>query len=215
MVGKAIRGNLTQIEAEIAAAEAKTSGEIVVVFARQAGHYEREHGLIAFGFSIAVFLASWIGMPTLQPSMEGALISWLVVSLLGGYALGLLVSHFVPEVPMLLVRKKRRLHMAEDRAAIAFHDLHVANTRAHTGILILIAELERVVVVLGDGPIAEKISSAEWQNVRDAIISGIRARKPDDGLCEGVRRAGEVLASHFPVGNQDRQELPNGVRFIR
>src|SRR5205814_4228290 len=123
----AVRENRERIEAEITAGEAKTCGEIVVVFARQAGHYEREQGLFAFAVALGAFWIAWMFAPRFQGGPTSAAWLALFVSVLAvGYCAGLLVAHLIPTLTMLLVRRTRRIHAAEDRAAIAFHDLHVS-----------------------------------------------------------------------------------------
>jgi len=216
MVIASIKEGCTRIEAEIAEAESKTSGEIVVVVARQAGHYEREASLVAFAAALVAYLASWMALEfwSRQSARSELWLIWSFAALLAGYAGGLVVAHLVPVVPMLLVSRQRRTHAVEERAAVAFHDLHVSNTRAHTGILLLVAEAERMVVVLGDGPIADRIGQEEWNGVRDRVLEGIRSRKHVDGLVAGVQRAGALLAEHFPATEAAAKDLPNSVYLI-
>ncbi|HWA84460.1 MAG TPA: hypothetical protein VG820_13545 [Fimbriimonadaceae bacterium] len=198
----------SEIETAIAKAEEGTCGEIVVAFARQAGRYEREQAFVAFGAALAAWTILW-RLLNIQTFIG------LALALVGGYLIGHLLALFVPYIPMLLAHQKRRRQVAERAALVAFHDLHVTATRAHTGILLYIAYNERTVVVLGDGKIAAKVTQADWNAVRNAILEGMRSQKPVDGIVEGILYAGGLLAQHFPPGAHNRNELPNSLYVVR
>lgn len=206
-IADAIVNDKATIDAAIADAEQKTCGEIVVAFARRAGRYEREQGYVAFGAAVAAYVAVSLTWPGLR-------LPWAAVALLAGYLLGHFAAEFLPYFPMLLAHQRRRRKMAEDAALVAFHDLHVANTRAHTGILLFVAQSERTVVVLGDGPISEQVTQAEWDGVRDAILAGIGVGETANGLAKGIGLAGDLLARHFPRGADDLNELPNCLYIV-
>jgi putative membrane protein len=197
-----------RLESAIAEAESGTSGEILVAFAHRAGNYEREIGYFSFGVALALMAALWAGFHRLS-------IPWAFGALFVGYLIGQLFGHLIPALPMLMVPKAYRLRKAEKAALITFHDLHVSTTRAHTGVLLLIAQAERAVVVLGDGPISSNIAAEEWEGVRDQILAGIRAGKPTEGLLAGIQAAGALLAKHFPATGDNANELANGVYFIK
>ena len=75
--------------------------------------------------------------------------------------------------------------------------------------MILVSLLERRVVVLGDEGIDAKVGAEHWKDVDQAILDGIRRGSLRDGLIEGIRRSGAVLAEHFPWRAGDRNELPD------
>ena len=80
--------------------------------------------------------------------------------------------------------------------------------------MIFLAEMEQTVVVMGDDFICENITSHEWEEIRDAILDGIRTRKPVEGLIRGVELAGGLLRKTCPDGGETPEnELPDKLYF--
>ncbi|MCB0032253.1 MAG: hypothetical protein KDE28_30295, partial [Anaerolineales bacterium] len=58
------------------------------------------------------------------------------------------------------------------------------------------------------------LSQAEWDALRDLVVSGLREGHGADGLIAAIRRCGELLAAPVPVAAGDRNELHNELQFI-
>jgi putative membrane protein len=97
-------------------------------------------------------------------------------------------------------------------AELAFHQLGMVETRGRTGILIYVSLLERRVVVLADRGIHARVAEGTWDGVVARVVEGIRRGQADDGLVEGIRLCGEILARHVPPQPNDPNELPDRPR---
>ena len=69
----------------------------------------------------------------------------------------------------------------------------------------------REVVIYGDCGIDERVGQGFWNDVRDAMVACFREGRLAAGLCEGVRRAGDKLAEHFPSDDEGVNEISNEV----
>jgi putative membrane protein len=191
------------VEAAIAQAEARTSGEIVFVLAERSDPYRgpRSWTAAALAFAAGVgCLVSPLSPALWLPGLQAAVF-------LGGYATS---AH--PTLLRAILRTEWRREAVEHAAGLAFLEQGVAHTRERTGILIYLSLLERQVVVLADRGIAARVDAGAWDEVVDLILSGIRAREAEQGLSRAVLRCGEILARHFPASADNPDELPNPVR---
>jgi putative membrane protein len=211
------------VEAAIAEAEKRTSGEIVPVVATRSGRYDRAEDVVGVVVGLLAVAAFWLRYQDVRiveagewgsaPRLTVGLLAVLVVFALGFVGGAALATRF-PILAIPLVGKGERREEVARRAREAFHDLRVRGTRGATGILIYLSLLERMVCVLGDRAIGERLDQAAWDDVRDRIVDGLRRGRPAEGLRAGIARAGELLAQHFPVAPGDANELVNELRVI-
>jgi uncharacterized membrane protein len=105
-------------------------------------------------------------------------------------------------------------HKAEDLARRAwrrFHLLGMDGTKERNGVLIYVAPRIRRFHILGDVGIHEKCGSDFWKEVAAAMEGRFRSGDFTGAVVEGIERAGDVLARHFPRAADDRNELPDEV----
>jgi putative membrane protein len=195
-----------RVVAAIKQAEVKTSGEIMVVVARQSDDYVHVPIHIAAGVALAVpFLLPWA-----EKLFPWAAVSlWWVfgVQLAAFIVVALVLSHnwFRYRVtPRRLMRK-----YAHRNAASQFLTFHTHATGGRTGILLFVSVLERCVEVVGDTAITAKVTPADWQKIVDAMLPLLKEDKLTDGLVLGVELAGRTLSSHFPPDTPNPNELPD------
>ena len=100
------------------------------------------------------------------------------------------------------------------RAAEAFVSEEVFNTRDRSGILIFLSLLEHRVMVVGDTGINARVKAQEWHAIVKTIVDGIVAGRPAEGLIEGIRQRGALLAlKGVARRSDDRDELPDSLRM--
>lgn len=197
------REELGAVEAAIADAEARTSGEIVVAVVTRSDEYALPRAIAAFALAALGASALAFAWPSLHPQwillaqLPLALVGWGVVSL--------------PALTRLLVSARRIDDAVGERALELFAECGVHGTRERNGVLVLVSELERRVVILGDTAIDAKIGRDGWQAHVQRIAAAIRAGKTAEGLGAVVRDLGEVLGRDFPRRADDRNELPDTV----
>lgn len=210
-------GERERIDAAVAAAEAKTSGEIVPVLATESDGYDRAEDLAGLVFALAMLGVVWGLAPGLRSASEWdpaalapAVEYWHVLLIvLPLFIVGAWLAARFPLLRRIFLREERMRRCVEDAADRVFRQRRVASTREATGIHIYVSLFERTVRVTGDAAIAAKLDDAAWAEVRDLILAGFRDGRPCDGFCAAIGRCGEILAAHFPAREDDRNELPD------
>lgn len=190
-----------RINEAIAAAEKRTAGEIVPVIAGQSSDYREATYLGGIIGALLVYLVAIYTTNVDKPSR-------VLLTLAIGYLLGSLLTR-LPTIKRHLIGPRFSEEEVWKRAALEFQLNQVYRTSGRTGIVILVSLLERMVVVYGDQAIAAKLPQAVWDDVRDRILAGIKSGRPAEGLIAGILRCGEIMAEHFPIMPDDKDELPD------
>ena len=100
-----------------------------------------------------------------------------------------------------------------DRAASVFETLAMHKTELRNGVLFYLATEDRQFAILGDGGINAVVPEGFWDTVKNTVIAGLAEGKAGEGLAAGIRLAGEQLAAHFPVADDDVNELSDDISF--
>ncbi len=196
--------DLEAVHEALRAAERRTVGEIVpVVVERSDAHPDARW--------FAALLTALTGTLLLGPHLPWNEPVLLVTVQLALGALGWLLARVLPGFARVFVFERRATEMAEEQALQEFQALELHRTEAATGVLIFVSLFERRVVVLGDHGIDAKVGVAHWKATNEAVLAGIARGSLRDGLVEGIRRAGDVLAEHFPHHDGGKNELPDRV----
>ena len=115
---------------------------------------------------------------------------------------------FVVEGPMPISALWREIS-PRARAVELFSTLRVWDTEENSGILIYLQLVDRKVEILADRGIAARVPQTEWDAVCRAMEASFRRGEWRGGALQAVARAGELLASHFPAGANNLNELPD------
>src|SRR5919206_399607 len=189
-----------RIAAAIRAAEARTSGEIVVVLAQRSDDYRFVPLLWAALAGLFVpFPLIWL---TRLPALHIQLIALAAFTILA-------LAFSYPAVKLAVVPGALKRHTAHQAAVEQFlaRNLHVTTER--TGVLIFASLAERYAEVIADEGIASKVAPAVWDEAVAALIAEAKAGHIAEGVLRAVGLVGEVLAVHFPPRADDRDELPD------
>ena len=100
-----------------------------------------------------------------------------------------------------------------DKAANTFHKLKMNKTALRNGVLFYLAIEDRKFAILGDKGINEKVPMDFWDNIKEAMAVSFKQQKFTEGLCKGIEMAGEKLKTHFPLQNDDTNELSDEISF--
>lgn len=189
-------------------AERQTSGEIVPMVVSASHDYPLAAvtGAALIGLPLALLLTSLLGSTFWLGSQN--MYIFLAFFALLYFPLKAAVSHSVT-LTRLFLGHRQVDEEVEEAAITAFYREELYRTREENGILIFISVLEQRVWILGDRGINAKINPGEWQSIVAALTEGIRAGRQGDTLCQAVARAGEILKTHFPHRDDDRDELHN------
>ncbi len=195
---------LERIEAAIAAAESKTSGEIVPVLVRRSstiGHVP----VLAFSLLLIAFLLAELPA-VLGDSLGGYALVWMAVTWLLAAGGAALFARF-DFVQRMLIPQFDEVLQVERRAQLEFYELDLSQTEGRTGVLLMVSLMEHRAVVLADRGISEKLDQEIWGEVVDLMIDGVKAKDLAGGMSRAISRCGELLATHFPVAEGDVNEL--------
>ena len=100
-----------------------------------------------------------------------------------------------------------------ERSVELFDVLHMTKTAQRNGVLIYLAVEDRKFAIVGDVGINKKVPPGFWDEIKNHMEILFREGRFTDGLCDGIRMAGEQLGKHFPYGKDDIDELPNEISF--
>ena len=204
-----------RIRVAVAAAETRTAGEIVPFVVRRSGTYQvavwRAAAVGALAAAILALGLAWL--------YDGWGFGWLysawamaLVMTVGG-AFGAGVASTSDAVRRSLAGAARLDERVHRRAAVAFVDEEVFDTRDRTGILLFVSLFEHRIEVVGDAGINAKVEPGEWDEVVGLIREGIRSGDLAGGLCGAVERCGDLLHRRgVAVRPDDTDELPDDVR---
>jgi uncharacterized membrane protein len=91
----------------------------------------------------------------------------------------------------------------------AFDQLGMARTRERNGVLIFVAPRVRKFAVIGDAGVHQHCGPEFWTALAAEMSGHFRKAEFTIGIAHGIRKAGELLARHFPRQPDDVNELPD------
>lgn len=98
-----------------------------------------------------------------------------------------------------------------ERAKEVFNLLGMENTEQRNGVLFYLAVSDKVLVILGDQGINDKVPPHFWEKTRDILLFHFREGRIKEGLTEGILMAGQQLKEHFPLEKDDSNELSDEI----
>src|ERR1043165_6814935 len=210
------------VEQAVKEAEARTSAQIVVAVAARSGRYQRAadwFGLALALLAVAVAWMSWQGLApksgAWETGQEPAIGLWWVLLIFAvWFVLGAAAATHWPILTRPFLSTGEKTASVRRRGFEAFHQLHVGRTRTAMGLLVYVSVFERMVWVCPDDGIAAKLGDGKWKPVSDVIAEGFRSGRPGPAMAAAVKKAGQMLAEHFPGDGRDANELPDTVRVL-
>ncbi len=211
------------IERAIAAAEARTGAELVVLAVPRSAEYSRGRALVAGLGTVAVVTAvdwAWPWLAQAAPRLADALpldpLVWLL-PLQALVAVGLwVVSGWLPA--RWIASDARRAAAVTGRAKQELFDRGITGTRDRSGVLLLVSEQERSLVILADhgalaalGPTPAGQASA-WERWAAEAAEGLRQGRGGAAIVRVIEQLAEALAERLPPRAGDEDELPNPVQ---
>lgn len=188
----------------VARAEAGTSGELVVAQVKSSDNYALPRALVALGLAALVAELSHLGWPDL--------VGEFLVPLQAALCVAVYLLTGAGPILRLIISARIREEQVMDAAQRAFISLGVTETRARSGVLLFLSEVEHRVVILADKGINERVDKGEWDTDVDTLVQALRRGDPEGGLLQVIERIGGLLSASFPRGSDDRNELSDSVR---
>lgn len=98
---------------------------------------------------------------------------------------------------------------ARQRALDVFSQVRVWDTEENTGVLIYLQLVDHDIEIVADRGIARLIPQAQWDSICAEMEQAFAARRFEAGVLGGIASITELLATHFPAGAQNADELSN------
>jgi putative membrane protein len=208
-----------RVSAAIAAAEAKSDGEIIAIAADQSDAYHDVglHYAVLVLFLVLAFFAIWpdqlefwwtrlMGW-TAEPSMR-QLLTLLLGLALFKFLAALFIMKWRP-LRLLLTPGSTKTRRVRRRAVMLFKTGAERRTVGRTGILIYLSMAEHRAEIVGDEAITAVTTPETWGEAMAALIKDVKEGRPGDGIVAAVGLIGDVLAEHFPKSSEDSNEIPD------
>ncbi len=96
-----------------------------------------------------------------------------------------------------------------DRALEVFSLLRVWDTEDNNGVLIYLLLADHKVEITADRNINKVVDQKEWQRVCHVMESQFKAGNFGNGVVQGIHEIGLLLEDHFPIKDENSNELPN------
>ena len=209
-----------KVSAAIAAAEAKSSGEIVTVATPISDPYHDVglHWALVPLFAVLAW-AAWrptalvwwydflFGGWSPDPTMS-QLFTLLMVFAALKFTVALLILKWMP-LRLALTPAATKHRRVRRRAVAIFQAAAAGRTTGKTGVLIYLSLAERRAEIVADEAILKLTDDHTWGEAMHALISEVRDGRPADGIVAAIERVGTVLAEHFPRSAHDKNEIPD------
>lgn len=118
-------------------------------------------------------------------------------------------SKMCGEIRVFISRKE--VDDAVTAAQRIFHHLGMEKTKERNGVLIFVAPRVRKFAVIGDAAVHEKCGDQFWKEVAHEMSLHFGRGEFTGGIIHGIRRAGKLLADHFPRHPGDKNQQPDEI----
>lgn len=98
-----------------------------------------------------------------------------------------------------------------ERALEVFHTLKMDQTKLHNGVLFYVAVNSNTFVIYGDKGINKIIDVDFWESTKNIVITHFKKQQFKKGLIAGILETGKQLQHHFPISENDVNELSNEI----
>ncbi len=204
----------------VAIAERSSDGEIVTIVAPRSDAYHD----VGLHYAVLAMLL----VPTAGAVIPQAWIDWLLALIFGwnaslsfrllmlllvvGMAIVFLVVRFgfawMP-LRMALTPASTKTRRVRRRAVELFRAGTEKRTKGRTGILLYLSLLEHRAEIVADEAIHGRVEPDEWGEAMAALVDGVKAGRPGEGMALAVAKIGEVLARCLPPTLDNPNELPD------
>lgn len=105
-------------------------------------------------------------------------------------------------------------HKPDDAVAAAqaqFEHLGMHQTKHKNGVLIFVAPAARKFAIIGDSGVHSRCGDGFWRDVAAEMTGHFKKGEFTSGILHGIKKAGDLLAQHFPHNPDDKNELPDDI----
>ena len=193
------------LEAAVAEIEKASAVEVVLAVRPRARHWLVQHAFVGVAAALGV-LAFTLWSDRMFPLWQ-----IMVLPVLAG-TVGVLLVEAVPPIYRFLAPPPVRYEHVRDAARAAFVAQRVHATRARTGLLVYIALRERLVELVGDLAIDDKVGRktlVAWAEQLEAALPG-----GAEATAKALAALAPELAKALPHVQGDVDELPDTLQVL-
>jgi putative membrane protein len=204
----------------VAEAERSSDGEIVTIVAPRSDAY---HDVGLHYAVLAMLLVPTAGALIPQGWIDwglGLVFGWnaslsfrlLMLLLVVGQAFVFLAVRFAfasMKLRMALTPASTKTRRVRRRAVELFRAGTEKRTKGRTGILLYLSLLEHRAEIVADEAIHGRVEPDVWGEAMAALVDGVKAGRPGEGMTLAVGKIGEVLAECLPPTLDNPNELPD------
>ncbi len=99
------------------------------------------------------------------------------------------------------------------RGTKVFHSLGISKTELKNGVLFYLAVKSKKFAIVGDTGIDKVVPANFWDAIKEQMKNDFAKGNFAEGLCTGIKAAGDQLKAHFPMKDGDKNELSNEISF--
>jgi putative membrane protein len=220
MVTRLSEADHDKVSAAIAAAEARSDGEIVAVATPISDPYHD----VALHWAVAAlilvlawaawrpdWLSWWYDMLTggwhAEPTL-GELLTFLMILAVLKFTAVLLILKWMP-LRLALTPGATKHRRVRRRAVAVFKAAAERRTIGRTGVLIYLSMAERRAEIVADEAILKVTDETTWGEAMAELLGEVKAGRIGAGMVAAIERVGAVLAEHFPRSATDTNEIPD------
>lgn len=195
-----------RIREAIQAAERRTSGEMVTVIAASSDNY---------GY-IPLLWASFLALLLPGPFYFAGVAHFIeheYIYQLACFVVAAIVFR-LPAIHMRLIPRRVRHHRAHRHAMEQFVANNLPATRERNGLLLFVSFAERYVEIIADEGVNDVVAAGTWDNIVQGFTQKVHQGEVAEGFVEAIAACGDILQNHFPVEENDRNELPDHLVIV-
>ncbi len=180
-------------------AESATSGQFVTVIASAAEGYRFIPTLVAALVALAIpgiGLLAGIGYERLYAYQVAAFF-------------GLLFAFRWMPLRIKLIPEPVKFRRASRLAREQFMTLGLHRTPNRAGVLFFVSAAESYAEILADEGVARLVDERVWRQIVDEYLATVRRGHVGEGMVTAIDRCTELMAKHFPPGEEEPNRLPD------
>ncbi|NNM75805.1 hypothetical protein HJG53_02650 [Sphingomonas sp. ID1715] len=202
-------------------AETRTDGEISVVVAPDSDTYADavlHWSLLVALLPLALFatfpgLLHWAievihGPWSAEETPLRLIVLYLLLKTAGAFVVAWAIFR-LPRVRLAITPHATKERRVRRRAIMLFQVGTERRTASRSGVLLYLSLAEHRAEIVADELIQFRIGGEEWGEAMIALLEGVKAGQPGQGIADAVKRIGNVLATHFPYTGTDPNEMPD------
>jgi putative membrane protein len=203
-----------RVSKAVAAAESRTSAEIVPAVASASGRYDRPEDVIGLWTGLIAMSAAWLLMPLESSEVgswsgmpAGVQLAALIAAMIGGFVVGTVVGSRIGWLRRLFTARGQMREEVLARARAVWFDRRVHHTATESGLLIYVSLFERMAAIIADHNALEKLGQAGVDELCAELTARLGTENPTEAICRTIAAAGDRLATVLPRAHDDLDEL--------